>query len=62
MDILLQLEPSKDALAELHERKYKMDLFCGLFSHGHPQLGFSINPSVLKRLGDLNIALGICFY
>lgn len=60
--LLALLEPAKDKLAELFDRGYKMDLFCGIFANSCHQPGFDIDHSVLKKLGELNITLGVCFY
>jgi len=60
--LLRLLEPSKDRLNELFNRNYKTDIFCGLFAHDCHQPGFDINSNIMKRLGELNIDLGMCFY
>ena len=60
--LLILLEPVKDKLTELLNRGYKMDLFCGVFTHDCSQPGFNIDASILRRIGGLNISLGICFY
>ena len=60
--LLILLEPVKEKIAVLFDRGYKMDFFCGLFSQGCDQPGVGIDASVLKRVGDLNISIEICFY
>lgn len=61
-NLLELLEPSKDKLAELFNRGYKMDLFCGLFAKGCSQPGLDIDSSTMRRLGELNISIAMCFY
>ena len=60
--LLSLLEPKKEELLLLSDRGYQLDMFCGLFFHGCPQAGFTLDATVLKRIGDLNITLGVCFY
>ena len=60
--LLILLEPVKDKIAVLFSQGYKMDLFCGLFAQGCPQPGVGIDSSVLKRVGELNISIEMCFY
>ena len=61
-DLLLLLEPAKDKIIVLSSQGYKIDFFCGLFAQDCPQPGFGINSNILKRVGDLNISIEICFY
>ena len=60
--LLILLEPLKDIISVLFSKGYKMDLFCGLFALGYPQPGLCLDYNVLKRLGELNISLEMCFY
>jgi len=60
--LLLLLYPLRDKLAGLTGRGYKMDMFCGAFTHEAGKPGFSINPSVLLQMGEMNIEFGICIY
>jgi len=60
--LILLLEPSSGKLEELQKRGYRMDLFCGLFAQGCHQPGLEIGANTLKRAGDLNLKIGICFY
>ena len=61
-NLLSKLYPLKDELIELSKRGYKMDMFCGAFTHEVHQPGFKINPDVLFMLGELNIELSVCIY
>jgi hypothetical protein len=60
--LLSILLPLKNELLELSNKGYKMDLFCGVFTHGTHQCGFNIDADVLFMLGELNIELNICIY
>jgi len=60
--LLLILEPLKNELSILHNRGYKMDLFCGLFAQGCSQPGLELDASLLRRVGELNLRVGMCFY
>ena len=61
-DLLIKLYPLKDLLAELTNKGYEMDMFCGVFTREAHQPGFDISPDILMQLGELNIALGMCIY
>ena len=61
-NLLFQLYPLKAELAELSQRKYRMDMFCGAFIYEAHQPGFDIKSDVLLQLGELNIAIGLSIY
>lgn len=60
--LLIILLPLKKELLELSARGYKMDIFCGIFTHEVDQPGFIVEPDVMFQLGELNIVLGVCIY
>jgi len=60
--LLSLLYPLKVKLIELSQRGYSMDVFCGVFTHEAPQPGFDISSDSLRRLGELNISIGMCIY
>jgi len=60
--LLTLIEPYKNNIIEFSKKGYKTNMFCGIFSNGCVQPGFDINSEVLKKLGELNISLSVCFY
>jgi len=60
--LLSLLVPMKAHLIEMQKKGYKMDMFCGVFTHEACQPGFLLSPSVMLQLGELGIELGICIY
>ena len=60
--LLLILYPKKNELMELSKRGYKMDVFCGAFTHGVHQPGFELGVDILQQLSELNISFGMCIY
>ena len=60
--LLDQLKPGWEKLIELKKKGYKIDIFCGIFSANGEQTGIEISASTIKRIDDLNIPIGICFY
>ena len=60
--LLLLLFPFREKIIELSKNGYKMDMFCGVFSQSCHQPGFDLSSDTLKKLGEMNISLGVCFY
>ena len=59
--LLMLLESRKRELLGLSNKGHKMDFSCDFFSDDCHQPGFSINPYIMLKLGQLNIKLSICF-
>jgi hypothetical protein len=53
-ELLAFAEKRRDVFASLR-RDCKMDIFCGVFSGVDAQGGFSLEPSVSRRLGELQL-------
>ena len=59
-EVLERLTNDLDVWSEL-SKKYKIDLFCGIFMNEEME-GISVNPDSLLKLGERNILLDLDIY
>jgi hypothetical protein len=59
-ELFSRINTDLDVWAAL-SRKYKLDLFCGLFMSETDE-GFDLSPETMKVLADRGIKLAICIY
>ena len=60
-ELVAYAEAHRDALNSLRA-DCRIDIFCGLFSGNDAQGGFTIEPSLSKRLSDLQLAVAVDVY
>ena len=62
LDITDRIESKRDLLIKLKDEGFEMDLYCGYFLLGESQPGISLSNSVLKKISELGMDLGIQLY
>ena len=62
LNIIERIESKKDILRKLKNEGFEMDLYCGYFFLTGSQPGISLSNSILKKISELGIDLGIQLY
>ena len=62
LNIVDRIEAKKELLIKLKDEGFEMDLYCGYFLLGECQPGFSLSNSVLEKISELGMDLGIQLY
>ena len=60
--LLARLEGRGQALRQIKESGYEIDLFVGVFGNGTGNLGFSVDSKTMMALAELGIALEVDVY
>lgn len=59
--LVTMIEPSSGRIKQLQQEGFNTDIFC-FWETSSSQGGITISPELLKRIGDVHLALGIDIY